>query len=797
MKNEQPYDSIPNFTAADVLRLTGIGRNEFIDIMNKCRAKKLMWKLNKSIVKEMLPTQPVNFRMEPWWVVCFVNLTTDEYRKLSEEEMAVISGGDGDNSDRLGKEGVNLVGEVDVDVLRSLYRRGLIYLDVPVYPDDHFQVSTLEGFVSNRNQQYEDPTEELLYAVFVASSEQTTVAELAQTLQANLEQLQSAVSLASRLGWAKKFLDPISFLQDSSIPESPRSFGDDRMLSPFTSPSRVGALGPPDVDLVKGQAGLTRFAYMVDANLTSYLMMGSLSPGLKGHAVTLFEAGKLGDSSVADMCEVLRQVEGTKMEGELQQFADHAFSLRHALECLRSQGTDLEVEEAGEGGIGGFHLEPHRFADGNEPSQSGQLVQQSVGDFEDYSTNAAERGAETAEMTTVPPDMADTKVAMRFGAALNLTGRNLSKENVQTHKPSSRVDVIRIESLQDLAPATMQRVLRRDYDVVVSMIPLPSPPSVCSSDGLGPAHFGPPSRASISPWMKLLLYQTAGSGPISVALIKGQRFRTLPPPLAGCAKALLWTWDGAGTNGVGGKFEGTLVEGSILLHCVNTLLKHNAILIQPFPKTHLDSGGSGKPVTRNVPLPLFESSEVHPSLIQAANELALETLGYIRLVQIPCRDPQEHKESCFEWVPQSIEFGVPLFDTELCKSVCQGIFQSHLFSPTSLIKHRQGMHDVRQRLQEFITDYQASGPKATSAYALADGPDMANRSVFHKSTGGVPMLYLLDEDDSNDVPSPGVNLIFDGATLEPLHVDRCLQGRLPARLVVAASAATETLRTMY
>jgi len=39
MKNEQPYDSIPNFTAADALRLTGVGRNEFIDIMNKCRSK--------------------------------------------------------------------------------------------------------------------------------------------------------------------------------------------------------------------------------------------------------------------------------------------------------------------------------------------------------------------------------------------------------------------------------------------------------------------------------------------------------------------------------------------------------------------------------------------------------------------------------------------------------------------------------------------------------------------------------------------------------------------------------------
>lgn len=36
---ENPYDSIPNFSAADALRLTGIGRNEFIDIMNKCRSK--------------------------------------------------------------------------------------------------------------------------------------------------------------------------------------------------------------------------------------------------------------------------------------------------------------------------------------------------------------------------------------------------------------------------------------------------------------------------------------------------------------------------------------------------------------------------------------------------------------------------------------------------------------------------------------------------------------------------------------------------------------------------------------
>lgn len=44
MNAEQPYDSIPNFSAADALRLTGVGRNEFIDIMNKCKSKVLSGK---------------------------------------------------------------------------------------------------------------------------------------------------------------------------------------------------------------------------------------------------------------------------------------------------------------------------------------------------------------------------------------------------------------------------------------------------------------------------------------------------------------------------------------------------------------------------------------------------------------------------------------------------------------------------------------------------------------------------------------------------------------------------------
>lgn len=69
--------------------------------------------------------------------------------------------------------------------------------------------------------------------------------------------------------------------------------------------------------------------------------------GLKSHAVTLYEAGKLGHASISDLCKDLSTLEGAKFEGELQEFANHAFSLCCVLECLQSGGvaSDVKVEE--------------------------------------------------------------------------------------------------------------------------------------------------------------------------------------------------------------------------------------------------------------------------------------------------------------------------------------------------------------------------------------------------------------------------------------------------------------------
>ena len=58
MAQEKSYDSLPNFTAADCLRLIGIGRNQYIDLMNSCRSNRRFGLFKKS-ARELLPTKPI------------------------------------------------------------------------------------------------------------------------------------------------------------------------------------------------------------------------------------------------------------------------------------------------------------------------------------------------------------------------------------------------------------------------------------------------------------------------------------------------------------------------------------------------------------------------------------------------------------------------------------------------------------------------------------------------------------------------------------------------------------------
>lgn len=890
MKNEQPYDSIPNFSAADALRLAGIGRNEFIDIMNKCRSKKIMWKLNKSIAKELLPTQPVDFPIESWWGVCLVNFTLEEFKKLSEEEMATI--------DKICKEEATSFILFDPDVVKGLYRRGLIYFDVPVYPEDRFKVSKLEGFVSNREQSYEDPIEELLYAVFVVSNENASVAELATTLQADLSQLQAAASFVCRLGWATKVIDPSSILQDTSIPGSPRSAISDEDVSlaghGFDNihtdndiqgdASGSGNYGP--------RSAYTRVAFIVDANITSYLMMGSVSPGLKSHAVTLYEAGKLGYASISDLCKDLSTLEGAKFEGELQEFANHAFSLRCVLECLQSGGvaSDVIVEE-------GFDKMDIASPSNDEPSsltaeislaeKSGDsgITEAETNNDDLLSLNLEKSAEASVSYEAVPTDGTGSIILEGDGndvqdsskddnlqndEKLIVEGSDVGTELVK-RKKKYRVDILRCESLASLSPATLDRLFLRDYDIVVSIVPLPQ--SSVLPGPSGPVHFGPPSYSFMTPWMKLVLYSTVASGPLSVVLMKGQCLRLLPAPLAGCEKALIWSWDGSTVGGLGGKLEGNLVKGSILLHCLNSLLKHSAVLVLPLSKFDLNE--SGKLITMDIPLPLMnadgsidpvgkdlgiceeESSNLNSLLTDLANKMELCTVGYIRLLRLfnERASDQFSSEEKYDWVPLSVEFGMPLFSPKLCNNICRRVVSSELLQSGSFDEHHRAMQSLKKKIHDIYAEYQATGPAAkvlyqkeqvkessrqlmnyasgrwnplvdpsspisgTSSehqrlklanrercrtevlsfdgsilrsYALSPVYEAATRSI-EEGTQANTIKAESDENDSKEVILPGVNLLFDGAELHPFDIGACLQARQPISLIAEAAAASASL----
>ncbi|PON49757.1 FAM [Parasponia andersonii] len=897
MKNEQPYDSIPNFSAADALRLTGIGRNEFIDIMNKCRSKKIMWKLNKSIAKELLPTQPVDFAIEPWWGVCLVNFTLEEFKRLSEEEMATI--------DKVCREEANSFILFDPDIIKGLYCRGLIYFDVPVYADDRFKgnysgpVSRLEGFVSNREQSYEDPIEELLYAVFVVSSENATVAELAATLQADLSQLQAAASFACRLGWAVKVIDPASILQDTSVPGSPRTILSDEEASQASVGSAnifIDGDGALQADASGAEnygpgSMYARVAFIVDANITSYLMMGSVSPGLKSHAVTLYEAGKLGHASIADLCKDLSTLEGAKFEGELQEFANHASSLRCILECLQSGGvaTDVKADETCNNmdkitssidkiaslvaeitlNDGSEHIgtdKDEHDGDGlinKGMSQVGSVYAESVpGSAASESVNGISSGDDNGanEVSKSINFLNDEKL-------IPVEGSDVGKEMSRRRK-KYRVDILRCESLASLAPATLERLFLRDYDIVVSIIPLPH--SSILPGPTFPVHFGPPSHSSMTPWMKLVLYTTVACGPLSVVLMKGQCLRLLPAPLAGCEKALIWSWDGSTVGGLGGKFEGNLVKGSILLHCLNSLLKHSAVLVQPLSKYDLDE--SGRVVTLDIPLPLKnsdgstariekemglseeESKKLNSLLADLANSMELWTVGYIRLLKLFKERESEQfspDDEKYEWVPLSVEFGVPLFSPKLCNNICKRVVSSQLLQADSLHEHHDAMQGLRKRLRDVCAEYQATGPAAKLLYQKEKSkerpPHLMNyasgrwnplvdpsspilgalsehqrlklgnrhrcRTEVLSFDGSILRSYVLapvyeaatrpieeapsmstakveQEADSREVVLPGVNLLFDGSELHPFDIGACLQARQPVSLIAEAAVSS-------
>ena len=134
---------MPNFTAADILRLTGIGRNQYISLLHQTHPRSSLSRklFGRAALIHKLPHGVKRIPLEDDWLVHPGYPTEAEADNLTLKSKWTL--------DKLIKAPIRTV-DIDKRCLYELMNVAAAFIEVPVEPNEQYRVKMLDGFVMNR-----------------------------------------------------------------------------------------------------------------------------------------------------------------------------------------------------------------------------------------------------------------------------------------------------------------------------------------------------------------------------------------------------------------------------------------------------------------------------------------------------------------------------------------------------------------------------------------------------------------------------------------------------------------------